>query len=166
MIKQDRAATTSQENLAQASASSERLDFLLTVDDQWRKEGHILVRLQGFNRTKTDLSGLCSFILVGESHSQSQEDWNRFSGPIHVQKDASEPTRGPTPSKLEAGQQIDLSVDLTKLKWGRVVQAVWPADDLSVAVPAGNYQLHFEISIKDGETIRIVKSNELKVSLK
>lgn len=78
-----------------------------------------------------------------------------YNGPVRL-SDVSEHLPANTSYKLyfKPGQNKLFDVDLSKLKWGKCISAVWPHDDFFDIVPPGNYKLRFQIEI-DSEDIPI-----------
>lgn len=154
------------ENAHSEAAAEHELEFFISLDDRhWTKEGPILVKLRVQNSVKVEVSGICAFTLVRQAKNESEREWDNFWAPLQLQKGKAGPTRGPVPSRLDAHQQFDLEIDLRKLKWGRSVQAPWPNRGLSDIVSAGNYELFFDIELREGANTKRVKSNKVIVSI-
>jgi hypothetical protein len=157
----------SQGNANSQPVAEHELEFAVTTEDrQWPKESPRLVRLRIHNSATVEFSGICAFTLTSKTKHESGSDWYSFWAPVRLQGSGAEPMRGPFPSKIEKDQQFEVAVDVSKLKWGRLVQAVWPNSTLSDIVPAGEYDFYFDMALGAGDSKKHIESNKVVVSIR
>lgn len=155
--------TVNMENARLPNTEQGNLDFTISVENpQWTKEGPIKVKLRVHNSAGVAVQGQCAFTLVRQP---KKTEWYDFWGSLRLQKAEVQSTDGPSRSSLEAGQQFDLELDLKKLKWGRVNQALWPVGSFSEFIEPGDYELYFYMEVREKNTPKRVKSNRVKISI-
>jgi hypothetical protein len=59
---------------------------------------------------------------------------------------------------------MDLRIDLSKLKWGMSLSAIWPENSFYLVSP-GRYKLSMDIEIVGGGLPEWIRSNEVEVSI-
>jgi hypothetical protein len=65
---------------------------------------------------------------------------------------------------LEKASFMDLRMDLSKLKWGMSLSAIWPENSFYLVSP-GRYKLSMDIEIVGGGLPEWIRSNEVEVSI-
>jgi hypothetical protein len=65
---------------------------------------------------------------------------------------------------LEKAAFMDLRIDLSKLKWGMSLSAIWPENSFYPISP-GRYKLSMDIEIVGGGLPEWIRSNEVEVSI-
>lgn len=66
---------------------------------------------------------------------------------------------------LEKGNQINTSIDISKLGWDQGISSIWPSKDFYSIVPNGRYRLRLDIEIVDNNKQQWVRSNEVSVEI-
>lgn len=163
------------------SLSQEQLGLQLSVaGTQWGKGNatSVLLRVENLSGTPLRLSGATSFVLV-KQHTQKgiEKERETFFCPVDLLKKTNRRSGSISFGNLEIGQAMEVSLDLSSLKWKRIILSVPPTEDLFTVVPSGDYNLYFEakfrqgaINIPDVSTevplTKQIKSNEVAISIR
>jgi len=149
------------------SNAQDGLKLIITVEQkEWSRGQPIWVNLVVQNGTASKVQGSTAFDLVPREAKGPNNDWYSFWGPVDLAKDPPTPARAAVPFVIEGGKEVKRRIDLSQLKWGRLIQAVWPHADLLSLVPPGSYDLNcaMEIQVKGGANR--IKSNAVGILIK
>jgi hypothetical protein len=150
------------------TAAPEGLRLVLTAEDPlWSsdKPAHVLLRIENTGDKTVTLATRGSFILVkeGAGGSTEKETHTFYSSFLPLQKEGSQEKEN-LQRQLEAGQAVDLPLDIATLKWGRIISAMRPDKGFFEVVPPGRYLLHFEFREKIGSRKLPGTSTEVPLS--
>jgi len=116
----------------------------------------VSIAVENISNSKVDLKTIPAFTF------NEMQYWC----PVNITgDDHSLPANARSIISLEKGDQINLSIDISKLGWDHGFSSIWPSKNLYSIVPSGIYNLRLDIEIVNGNEPQWVRSNEVSLEI-
>ena len=134
------------------------------ANTEWHDKEPLWVDVVIHNGTSSEVRGLTAFELVPLAKmTQAKTDYNTLWAPTNLAFDATPDTKTDPVVVVESGRELKGKLDLSKLKWGRQVQSVWPNQNLFQLITSGSYQLTLEVQQESPKGVKRHKSPAVTV---
>ena len=171
--------------LSQAPTKEQLRLEIIVPDAQWSaaKPATVIVRVENLSNESLTFNGYTSFILANRHARELLErEREKFSCSVDLlNSDLFTKVRHRRSAgasyHLEARQVLEVSLDVSSLKWQRMLLSGAPTKDLFAEVTPGDYKLYFEASFTVGTTkdpdlpveipiTREIKSNRVLITIR
>src|SRR4030095_5843826 len=150
------------------------LRFTVSVSKrEWRSGtvGSATLRVENSSNHDIEIRGPGAFRLYKRFSKNARDQFYSSSALPESTTTSSTTSVHHTWIKCPRGGHLDLKIDLGAIKWGRVIGAERPNQDLMQIVPRGNYQLFFTFIVGKSANVEIpestiFESNKVNVAIK